>query len=125
VVALPCNQFAFQEPGSKQEILNGIQYVRPAGGFKPLFPMTNKIEVNGAQMHDLYTYLRASCPESPQPGFQAKTILPYEPLHASDIRWNFEKFLIGKDGKPVKRFHSSVTPEQLQVEIEKLLATRG
>jgi len=121
ILAVPCNQFGLQEPGSKREILQGVTYVRPANGFIPKFPMTNKVDVNGDTAHDMYKYLKASCPKSPQAKFASKHRLTYDPLHSSDIRWNFEKFLIGRNGKPIRRYHSSVTPKELEEDIERAL----
>jgi len=124
IIATPSNQFQLQEPASKMEILNGLQYMRPGGGFQPNFIMTNKLDVNGEDMHDMFKYLKNSCPISPQDEFSQKGSLFYEPLHTSDIRWNFEKFLIGRNGKPIRRYHSTVTPSQMEKDIEEALAAK-
>ena len=59
VLAFPCNQFAYQEPGaSAREIMNGLKYVRPGAGFEPNFPLFQKIQVNGAQEDPIYTFVK-------------------------------------------------------------------
>lgn len=121
MLAVPCNQFGGQEPGSKMEILKGIEHVRPGNGFRPTFPFTNKIEVNGDDVHPLYEYLKNACPHSPQKAFSKKLRLNYDSFHISDIRWNFEKILVNKNGRPIRRYHASVTPQQLETDIESAL----
>jgi glutathione peroxidase len=89
VLGLPCNQFGKQEPGTEQEIASFC-----SSTYDVTFPMTAKIEVNGAARHPLYAWLTA-----PENGF------------AGDIGWNFEKFLIGRDGKVLKRYPSGTKPQ--------------
>jgi glutathione peroxidase len=89
VLGLPCNQFGGQEPGSNAEIKEFC-----STKFNVTFPMFDKIDVNGAGRAPLYTLLAGK--DSPFPG---------------DIKWNFNKFLIGKDGKILNRFESKVAPE--------------
>ncbi len=89
VLGFPCNQFGGQEPGSNEEIRQFC-----SSKFNVTFPLFDKLEVNGEKRHSLYDALVGK--DSPFPG---------------DIKWNFTKFLIGKDGKILKRFESSVTPE--------------
>jgi len=89
VLGFPCNQFGGQEPGSNEEIKQFC-----SSKFNVTFPLFDKIEVNGDKRHPLYVALAGK--DSPFPG---------------DIKWNFTKFLIGKDGTILKRFESAVTPE--------------
>jgi glutathione peroxidase len=91
VVGVPCNQFGAQEPGSAEEITAFC-----STSYGVTFPLTEKIEVNGAGRHALYSSL---------------TSVADAEGHSGDIRWNFEKFLIGKDGKVIARFSPMVTPE--------------
>lgn len=91
VLGLPCNQFGAQEPGSEAEIKNFCSM-----NYGVTFPLTSKIEVNGAGAHPLYKWLKA------QTG-------------GADIQWNFEKFLIGKDGHIIKRYSPKTTPEDAQL----------
>jgi glutathione peroxidase len=89
VLGFPCNQFGAQEPGTDDEIKQFCTLK-----YNVTFPMFDKIEVNGANRHPLYVTLAGQ--ESPYPG---------------NIKWNFTKFLIGRDGKILKRFESKVTPD--------------
>lgn len=89
VLGFPCNQFGGQEPGTNEDIKQFC-----SSTYNVTFPLFDKIEVNGANRHPLYVTLAGK--DSPFPG---------------DIKWNFNKFLIGKDGKIIKRFDSKVAPE--------------
>jgi glutathione peroxidase len=91
VVGVPCNQFGAQEPGSPEEIATFCSTT-----YGVTFPLTEKIEVNGEGRHALYDQLT--------PVADAED-------HAGDIRWNFEKFLIGRDGEVIARFSPLVVPE--------------
>ncbi len=92
-MGFPCNQFAGQEPGTDAEILEFA-----TSNYDVNFPMFSKIEVNGDNEAPLYTLLKAA-----QPG-EGET---------SDITWNFEKFLVGKDGSVLARFAPPTTPEEI------------
>jgi glutathione peroxidase len=93
VLGFPCNQFGKQEPGNADEIKNFCSLT-----YDVTFPMFAKIDVNGPQKHPLYAYL-----EDEARGF----------LGSKSIKWNFTKFLVGRDGRVLKRFPSTATPEQL------------
>ena len=88
VVGFPCNQFGAQEPGTEAEIQTFC-----STNYGVTFPMSAKLEVNGAGRHPLYTWL--TDPANGYPG---------------DIQWNFEKFLIGRDGRVLKRYAPTVKP---------------
>ena len=104
VLGFPCNQFNNQEPGTDAEIKQFC-----ASKYFVTFPMFDKIEVNGANRNPLYVLLAGK--DSPFPG---------------NITWNFNKFLIGKDGKILKRFDSKITPEssELTQAVEAALAAK-
>jgi len=121
VVGFPSNNFGLQEPGSGEEIWNCIKYVRPGGGYEPNFQISTKVDVNGVDADPLFQYFLGACPE-PQMNFLQKEIYFYTGLTSRDIRWNFEKFLIGKDGVVVYRFEPSYMPAQIAPFIEELLA---
>ncbi len=91
VVGVPCNQFGAQEPGSAEEITTFCSTT-----YGVTFPMTEKVDVNGSSRHALYEKLT---PVQDGEG------------HSGDIRWNFEKFLVGKDGTTVTRFGPMVAPD--------------
>jgi len=88
VVGFPCNQFGAQEPGSEREIQAFC-----SATYGVTFPMSAKLEVNGAGRHPLYAWLT-----DPANG------------HPGDIQWNFEKFLIGRDGRVLQRYAPTVKP---------------
>jgi len=121
VLGFPCNQFFNQEPGSiGTEILRGLEFVRPGDGFKPNFPMLAKTDVNGENENPIFTFLKSRC-VSPKEEFSPAWRLLYEPFHARDIRWNFEKFLVDANGAPVFRYDPSVDPWEIATDIDLLL----
>ncbi|MFF9087198.1 glutathione peroxidase [Streptomyces sp. NPDC014991] len=91
VLGVPCNQFLGQEPGSAEEIAEFC-----SATYGVTFPLTEKVDVNGAGRHPLYERLV---------GFADAE------GHSGDIRWNFEKFLIGRDGQVVARFSPQTEPD--------------
>lgn len=93
VLGFPCNQFGHQEPGTNAEIKQFC-----SAKYAVTFPMFDKIDVNGAHRHPLYVALAGK--DSPFPG---------------DIHWNFEKFLIGRDGKILHRFAPGTKPDTAEV----------
>lgn len=103
VVGVPCNQFGGQEPGSAEEITTFC-----STNYGVTFPMTEKVDVNGNERHPLYDILTSSADADG---------------HTGDIRWNFEKFLVGKDGSVVGRFSPMVAPDDasLRAAIQKAL----
>ena len=100
VLGFPCNQFGRQEPGSAAEIEEFCE-----SNYAISFPMFEKIDVNGANAHPLYQYLRDE----------------KSGLLGSSIKWNFTKFLIDRSGKVVARHAPTTTPGALRQEIEALL----
>lgn len=101
ILGFPCNQFGAQEPGSASEI---EQFCQVNYGVK--FPMFGKIDVNGSNAHPLYKFLTSA-----KPGI----------LGTEAIKWNFTKFLVDKNGNPVKRYAPNTKPEDIAGDIEKLL----
>lgn len=97
VLGFPCNQFGGQEPGSDEEIQSFCQL-----NYGVSFPIMKKIEVNGDGTHPLYEWLK-----NEQPGL----------MGLKRIKWNFEKFLIGRDGKVKGRWASTTKPEALEKDI--------
>ncbi|TEA24536.1 hypothetical protein DBR06_SOUSAS30410025 [Sousa chinensis] len=100
VLGFPCNQFGKQEPGENSEILLGLKYVRPGGGYVPNFQLFEKGDVNGEKEQKVFIFLKQSCPHPSELMGSIKHI-SWEPIMVHDIRWNFEKFLVGPDGVPV------------------------
>ncbi|NXF42607.1 GPX3 peroxidase, partial [Oceanites oceanicus] len=104
ILGFPSNQFGKQEPGQNSEILPALKYVRPGGGFIPNFQLFQKGDVNGAKEQKVYTFLKNSCPPVAEEFGNPKNLF-WEPLRNHDIKWNFEKFLVGRDGVPVMRWY--------------------
>ena len=110
VLGFPCKQFLGQEPGSDDEIKTWC-----ATTWGVTFPMFSKIEVNGEGRHPLYQKLIEAAPTAVAPeesGFYERMASKGRaPLYPDDILWNFEKFLVGRDGKVIQRFSPDMTPE--------------
>jgi len=106
ITAFPCNQFHLQEPGNNSEILNGVQYVRPGNGFKPdpRLHIYGKLDVNGRDAHPMYKFLKNACPPTGDLLGELKYFY-WDQARTSDIVWNFEKFIIDRQGRPRYRFH--------------------
>ncbi|KAL0605337.1 Glutathione peroxidase 3 [Plecturocebus cupreus] len=116
VLGFPCNQFGQQEPGENSEILPSLKYVRPGGGFVPNFQLFEKGDVNGEKEQKFYTFLKNSCPPTSEL-LGTSDRLFWEPMKVHDIRWNFEKFLVGPDGMPIMRWHHRTTVSNVKMDI--------
>uniref|UniRef100_A0A673ITL3 Glutathione peroxidase n=1 Tax=Sinocyclocheilus rhinocerous TaxID=307959 RepID=A0A673ITL3_9TELE len=112
ILGFPCNQFGMQEPGKNYEILPALKYVRPGNGFVPNFQLFEKVDVNGVNEHALFTILK-------QCSAEICMLLFWEPLKVNDIKWNFEKFLVGPDGRPVMRWFPRVNVSEVRADILK------
>lgn len=102
VLGFPSNQFGAQEPGPDDEIAEFCQV-----NYGVSFPMFSKVDVNGADAHPLFKHLTSA----------KKGLLGFEA-----IKWNFTKFLVGKDGEVIERYAPTTTPEAIAKDIEKALA---
>lgn len=100
ILGFPCNQFGNQEPGGAKEISEGCLI-----NYGVSFQMFEKVDVNGDTAHPLFKYLKKELP-----GFLI-----------SKVKWNFTKFVIDRNGKPVKRFSPTTKPEQMEAYIQSLL----
>lgn len=96
VLGFPCNQFGKQEPGGADDIAQTCHI-----NYGVSFPMFEKVEVNGAAAHPVFRFLQDELPG----------------VLGGRIKWNFTKFLIGRDGKPLKRFAPIATPEKMETAI--------
>lgn len=101
ILGFPCNQFGQQDKGSNAEIASFCQR-----NYGVDFPMMSKVDVNGAQAHPLFVWLKAQAPGI---------------LGTELIKWNFTKFLIGRDGRVLQRYAPRDTPESLAGDIEQAL----
>ena len=105
VLGFPCNQFGGQEPGSSEEIQEFCKL-----RFGVTFPMHERIDVNGTSAHPLYDHLKGEAPGL---------------LGSRNVKWNFTKFLVGRDGRVIERFASTTKPQQLESKIAAELAKRA
>ncbi|MBE0661227.1 MAG: glutathione peroxidase [Bacteroidales bacterium] len=103
ILAFPSNQFMNQEPLSDKEIADFCQL-----NYGVSFPVFKKVDVNGKDAHPLFKYLKKEAPGV---------------LGSQSIKWNFTKFLVGRDGKPVKRYAPATKPKEIKSDIEKYLST--
>lgn len=101
ILAFPCNQFGHQEPGTNTDIQTFCQLNYPI-----TFPLFAKIDVNGADAHPLFKYLKQSAPGI---------------LHTEAIKWNFTKFLVDREGRVIKRYAPKDEPLHLVPDIEAIL----
>lgn len=101
ILAFPCNQFGGQEPGTPEQI-EAFCSTR----FGVTFPVFQKTDVNGSNTHPLFEYLKTAAPGL---------------LGTEAIKWNFTKFLVNRNGLPVKRFASASSPASISADIKKLL----
>lgn len=100
IIGVPCNQFGYQEPGDAQAISEGCLI-----NYGVEFLITEKVDVNGADSHPMFAYLRKDL----------------SGLLGNKIKWNFTKFLIGRDGKPISRFAPITKPVKLEKYIKQAL----
>jgi glutathione peroxidase len=105
VLGFPSNEFGAQDPGSNEEIAGFCQR-----NYGVDFPMFAKVKVNGADAHPLWKWLKAQAPGL---------------LGTEAIKWNFTKFLVGRDGRVIKRYAPNDTPESLRADIEAALAAKA
>lgn len=124
VLGVPCNNFAMQEPGANDMLLNCYRHVRPGNGFEAKFNISTRQDVNGAEEHELYTFMKARCPATISDRGNKEQMF-WTPIDSNDVNWNFEKFLIDTNGKPYKRYHPINYPEDdIASDIRDLLATK-
>jgi glutathione peroxidase len=100
ILGFPCNQFGQQEPGGAEDIAQTCQI-----NYGVSFPMFAKVDVNGPQAHPLFQWLTARLP-----GWFGRR-----------VKWNFTKFLIGRDGQPIKRFAPITKPARLEAQVRRAL----
>ncbi|NHN36875.1 glutathione peroxidase [Pseudomaricurvus alcaniphilus] len=101
ILGFPCNQFGGQEPGDAEEIGEFCER-----NFGVTFPLFAKVDVNGSNAHPLFNYLKDEAPGL---------------LGSKKIKWNFTKFLVGRDGKVIKRFAPTDTPAAIEKTLQQLL----
>jgi len=120
ILGFPCNQFMEQEPGTDAEIQDFCTTT-----YNVTFPVLGKIEVNGPGAHPLYQYLRAQAPGDFGPAYgdfyQAISQIRPGSAGTDEVKWNFTKFLIGRDGTVIKRYEPPVQPADIEADLENYL----
>ena len=122
VIGFPCNQFKEQDPGTDSEIEGFCRL-----NYGVTFQIMKKIDVNGAEEHPIFTWLKAQAPTEEYSGLKAKATqamlkkLSDSAQKESDILWNFTKFLISRDGSRVERFAPTTEPKDIEKAIESML----
>lgn len=122
ILDFPCNQFGNQAPGSDDEIHEFCTLK-----YKTSFDQFAKIDVNGDNQSELFKYLKEQKGFEGFDGLKGKILIPVvkamDPNYKnnSDIKWNFSKFLVDREGNVVERFESTVTPEKIEKKVEELL----
>ena len=121
-IGFPCNQFAQQDPGSDNEIEGFCRL-----NYGVTFQIMKKVDVNGKDEHPIFTWLKEQAPTEEYNGLKAKAsaalfkTISKSVEKPSDIKWNFTKFLIARDGATVKRFPPTEEPKNLEKAIEEML----
>ena len=117
VLGFPCNQFMGQEPGTDAEIQEFCKT-----SYDVTFPVFAKLEVNGPDADPLYQYLRAAAPGDFGPAYggfyDAISKIRPEADGTDEVKWNFTKFLVGKDGKVLKRYEPPVAPADIAADLK-------
>ena len=122
VLDFPCNQFGHQAPGTDAEIHEFC-----TGKYKTQFDQLAKIDVNGEEAHPLYVWLKAQLQEDEIKGLKNKTAMKgveaisKTAVNPGDIKWNFTKFLISREGAVVKRYSPTWIPADMEADIQALL----
>ena len=141
ILGFPCNQFGHQTNENNDEFLNPLKHVRPGNGFEPKATIFEKTMVNGADADPLFKWLKSEQPIPmgegadtkgngcadeealvlPRGAFGGSTVVLWTPVARSDIAWNFEKFLVGPDGKLVQRYSRYYDTNAIASDIDPLL----
>lgn len=102
-----------------------LKHVRPGNGFEPKFRLLEKVDVNGKDAHPLFQFLREKLPFPSDASIvliSDPKLIIWSPVCRNDVAWNFEKFLIGPDGVPFKRYSSRFLTSSIESDIKKLLS---
>jgi glutathione peroxidase len=124
ILGFPCNQFAEQEPGNNEEVKKFCEI-----NYGVTFPILEKVEVRGEDIHPIFKYLTEAAPFEgvDKNGEKGKGLFAFinekfpEFLEGNSIKWNFTKFLIDKEGNVIKRYESPVEPMDISKDIENII----
>jgi glutathione peroxidase len=121
ILGFPCNQFGGQEPGTAEEIQEFC-----STNFAVSFPVLGKVEVNGSDADPMFGYLREEAPGDfgPEAGFLYDHVQKVSPetIGTDEVKWNFTKFLIGRDGAVICRYEPTITPEEISADLAAVLS---
>ncbi|KAI8488469.1 PREDICTED: glutathione peroxidase 2-like [Branchiostoma belcheri] len=124
ILAFCCNQFGHSEPFENDEIVKCLRYVRPGPPFQPSFQLFVKCDVNGSRTHRVFEFLKDRLPypsDDTTMLVAESSDITWNPVKRNDITYNFEKFLIGRDGQPYRRYSYKTPPSRLHQDIKRLL----
>lgn len=114
-----------QENCKNEEILLSLKHIRPGNGFEPKFQLLEKVDVNGKDANLLFVFLKEKLPfpsDDPSSLMTDPKLIIWSPVSRNDVAWNFEKFLIGPDGVPFKRYSRRFLTSDIEEDIKKLLS---
>lgn len=131
ILGIPTNQFGHQTNEKDFEIMNVLKYARPGDGYEPKFQLFTKMDANGDNEADFFTYLKQAlptvCDDNAGRGHDYimapsnTSVWIWSPMRRSDITWNFEKFLINQEGIPVRRYSPRFETKDVAPDIAKLI----
>nr|UEC95869.1 glutathione peroxidase [Cyprinus carpio] len=119
ILGFSMSSLSMWPPSKNIEDSPSSMYVRPGNGFVPNFQLFEKVDVNGVNEHALFTILKNACPPVGDSFGNHTKRLFWEPLRVNEIKWNFEKFLVGPDGRPVMRWFPRVSVSEVRADILK------
>lgn len=124
-LGFPSNQFGHQTNNNADEILPQLELIRPGNGYKPNFPMFARTDINGANELPLFAYMKSVLPTPVGDDGEVLMADPlaiiWSPVKRSDVSWNFEKFLVDKNGVPVRRYSRRFPTADIKKDIEALV----
>mmetsp|Transcript_11791 Transcript_11791/g.17564 ORF Transcript_11791/g.17564 Transcript_11791/m.17564 type:complete len:147 (+) Transcript_11791:369-809(+) len=124
-LGFPSNQFGHQTNNNAAEILPQLKHIRPGNGYEPNFPIFNSVDINGANAHPLFTYMKSVLPipegETGEMLMADPKFIIWSPINRNDVSWNFEKFLVDQNGIPVKRYSRKFPTLDIKKDIEQLV----
>lgn len=123
-IVMIVNDQPLQENCKNEEILASLKHVRPGNGFEPKFRLLEKVDVNGKDAHPLFVLLKEQLPHPSDDRsslMNEPKFIMWSPVSRNDVAWNFEKFLVGPDGEPFKRYSRRFLTSDIEGDIKKLL----
>lgn len=127
-LGFPSNQFGHQTNNSPEEMLDQLKLIRPGNGYEPKFPIFARADVNGKDELPVFAYLKNKLPlpegEEGEQLMADPLAIIWSPVKRNDISWNFEKFLVNKEGIPVKRYSRRYPTVDIAKDIQELVGEK-